>query len=340
MSGCYKKKSNMAKCLKSLHGGSQCILGRIATADVLIRHTNVSGKHCCIEIHKVKREASRDDPSLLESSQPDSSQPDASQDPHPDSSQDPQPDSSQHETLHKLENKTKYCLKCTITDYSSNGTWISCRTDSSLKNINCLKNKSFRLKKNVPTDIKLGDVIMLLAPSHSDYMHYCYVLSKGVKKGEIVLCQVVMKQDGGHSSDLEDTQIENRGKKLVECNMSGIEGINRKKRILEEREDMKENEVRQKAIKLDITDEILTTPKAIRTLSPVPSIPSLSQQLSEEQCPKCKHLFSIIELVSHVEECDNNIRCQYCHKLFPVVDIITHDCPEKNRTTLNEEVCI
>ena len=327
----------MAKCLKSLHGGSQCILGRIATADVLIRHNNVSGKHCCIEIHKVRREASRDDPSLLESSQLDSSQPDASQDPQPDASQDPQPDSSQHETLHKLENKTKYCLKCTITDYSSNGTWISCRTDSSLKNIKCFKNKPFRLKKNVPTDIKLEDVIMLLAPSHSDSMHYCYVLSKGVKKGEIVLCQVVMKQDGGHSSDLEDAQIENREKKLVECSNSGIEGVNRKKRTLEERGDVKEDEVRKKASKPDNTDEILTRPIPIRTLSPVPFVPSLSQQLSEEQCPKCNNLFSIIELVSHVEECDNNVQCQYCHKLFPVVDIITHECPEKKTM---EEVCI
>lgn len=87
-----------------------------------------------------------------------------------------------------------------------------------------------------------------------------------------------------------------------------------------------------------------STPATPTLTTPISTAPYPSPDL--EQCPKCLSLFSIYELVSHVEKCvsptiilddeEEREHCQFCMKTFSVVELVSHAITCNKRLIDNE----
>ena len=97
-----------------------------------------------------------------------------------------------------------------ISDTSSNGTWISTQTQdsqASFKFISSqeLTNKAEKLLKGTPRDIYPGDVIMLLAPQHKESGEYRFQLTSADSSGNYSLVQLEKTSDMKKRSPPETT---------------------------------------------------------------------------------------------------------------------------------------
>lgn len=225
----------MANCLKSVSFGACCWIGRMAASDIVATHPSISSKHCCLLVERFEKKPETNESVDLALSQ-----------------------NSSYSEKEENHVSKKFVLKCKITDHSSNGTWIS----------NKKSRRICRLKYQEPTEIKVGDIIYLLSPSHSQSYLFKYILCKGIKNGEFVICQ----------SPIE----------MSEANT---------KELLTKRTSSERVMPLSKKVKTEVVD------KKEESASPkLPSLPSGEQ----EQCPHCLDNFDLNELVDHVELCQQN----------------------------------
>ena len=344
-------KYKMVECLKTLRSGSVCVIGRGMSADVLIRHESVSGKHCILKIHD-----------------------------------------SGAETEGNI---------CTITDHSSNGTWV------------IHKETAILLTKHEDTFITIGDVIMLLGPYHPQSANYQFTLQKSMVAKEFVLCRlphnrIISKRrrssfdnevstgtikktktsnnDVDHNIKLVNTSIHKKLAPVSDAlDVTACVTSEAVKPVLRPYISSESTSVSEPLVPFrplvsltkqlskeqcpictqyfNVIDLVNHVDECTTIITTVPVTPSttdlpfstgtLLRHQSEEQCPKCSHFFNIIELISHVKECVSTItpvptsppvsipphcipiheeeHCQFCLKLFPVMELFSHgeDCPGK-----------
>lgn len=208
-------------------------------------------------------------------------------------------------------------LRATITDHSSNGTWV----------VPVSGGPSYRLVKGVATDIKVGDSIMLLNPRHCE-SHDCHmILERGAMRDTLVLRKTSSNvQRRKRSSLTEDEDIP----------------VAKIRRVLEN--DRSDEEV----IITSVTcPSVLTTPTITSSIiqssntrtgdrASVSSVPvPMIRDQSEEQCPKCLKVYNLSELISHCDTCTATIgdktngaeekdQCEFCLKLFPLSELVYH----------------
>ena len=309
----------MAECIKSLKAGSLCVIGRLTSSDVIITHKSISGKHCTIQTQKSEKEVV---------------------------------------DLTDGSDGINNSLQCTIVDHSSNGTWVLSSKDPT---------KPFRLIKRRKTNIVVGDIIMLLSPSHPESAQCRYVLEKGINEEELVLCKALL---------LPHRTLSKRANIGGDCEIS-CKILKKSKDFEEQTENSKELilvGIDNKPIPVTstgtaaepVTDDhgsyysactsrvpvasvhrlpvstasvlpVEAVPPFSLTLSPVSDAPTLARELSQEECPKCFHSFTVVELVSHVNECNPSLlptedkeeekdKCCYCLNLFPISKLFAHAC--------------
>ncbi len=156
-----------------------------------------------------------------------------------------------------------------ISDTSSNGTWISTQTQdsqASFKFISSqeLTNKAEKLLKGTPRDIYPGDVIMLLAPQHKESGEYRFQLTSADSSGNYSLVQL---------NNPEKTS--NMKRSPFKLNVDSSQSV-KKMKITENYDDV-----------LDIT------------LSPA----SASEREETEMCPTCMDMFPVTTLPIHCPAC-------------------------------------
>ena len=238
------------KCLTSLKLGCACWMGRRAASDIVTLHPSISSKHCSLSLEPTSA------PSVVKDLTDE--------------------DSKDKDTENVAVSSNRKLISCTITDHSSNGTWI-------------LKKKrrdhprgALKLRRGRPTRINHGDIIYLLAPSHSDSSGYRYCLSNGPGRGEIVVCQLEKEVDKSCGNAGDEIEIKNNTKD----NMKG--NTNPKKRRME---------------CIDLTVE--TESKVIHLEEEEKEDDKvLSEDL--EKCPLCLKDFPLSILIVHVDNCTDN----------------------------------
>ena len=221
--------TKMAKCLKRITPGTSCWIGRLATSDIVTAHPNISNKHCCISSERLEK-ALHDR------------------------------DLSQNSEEGETDVSKKYILKCNIIDHSSNGTWVSHRNE---------RKKVHRLKYQQPTEVKVGDIIYLLAPSHSESYLHKYILSKGINKGEVVVCQLIVETSEFVPKKLLAKRVGTSASTVLQSKKSKTE--------------------------LETVSSTLCSEKSLLLTG------------EQEQCPHCLKNFDLNELISHAEVCEHNL---------------------------------
>lgn len=258
----------MAKCLKSLKNGSVCWIGRLAASDIVTPHSNISSKHCILSISyvEVKKKTTVEEMDEYKKKI-----------------------EGQNESA-LLPSSTDCRLYCTVTDHSSNGTWLKPRKPSD-DQLPCLSSYGvYKLKHRSPTEINIGDIIYLLAPSHSDSYKYQYVLCQGVTKDELVLCQRFAQSPNSKSNESMSSTV------TQEITTPDI----LIKRSYSERKENDCEESLTKKVKESNQSSMGRTSNTL-TLSLAPP----SCELSQEQCPHCQSNFNIIDLIQHVKVCQS-----------------------------------
>ena len=258
---------------------------------------------------------------------------------------------------------TENCLKCTITDLSSNGTWINSENSSS-------SSEPILLVKHRATCIDIGDVIMLLGPRHPQSCYYQFALQEGIKANELVLCRLSHHEHEMLSikrprsfSDNEISSKATKKSRILEDNGShDISLYDRTNKTV--RFDTHSNSPPLTPItsNVSVTTTVTYTSSNVTVYAPIlepfipvsepfipvskpfipvseslipvsepfiPFVPALSKELSKEQCPKCAQYFNIVNLVSHVDECYPQ----------PIVPISTHSLPSTLSRQQSEELC-
>ncbi|XP_019857750.1 PREDICTED: uncharacterized protein LOC109586023 [Amphimedon queenslandica] len=288
------------KCLTSLKLGCVCWMGRRAASDIVTLHPSISSKHCSLSL-----EPTSAPPVAKDLADKDSKVKDG--------------DSVAISSSRKL-------IGCTITDHSSNGTWVL------KKKRRHLPQGALKLRRGRPTRINHGDIIYLLAPSHSDSSGYRYCLSNGPGKGEIVVCQLEKDVDerlGNDKTEIknntkDDVAVTNPNKRRLEFIDLTVE--TKSKMIRLEEEEKEDNEI-------------------------------LLEDL--EKCPLCLKDFPLSVLVEHVDNCTDNTsieggathttsednpdseeipielsKCVYCADEYPLTELVLHveSCDKKKST--------
>lgn len=222
-------------------------MGRRAASDIVTLHPSISSKHCSLSLDLTSTPPVAKDLADKESKVEDS-------------------DNVATTSSRKL-------ISCTITDHSSNGTWVL------KKKRRHLPQGALKLKRGRPTRINHGDIIYLLAPSHPDSSGYRYCLSNGPGRGEIVVCQLETGVDERLDNDgieiknntKDDVAVTNPNKRKVESIDLTVE--TKSKMIRLEEEEKEDNKI-------------------------------LSEDL--EKCPLCLKDFPLSVLVEHVDDCTDN----------------------------------
>lgn len=319
-----------SKCLKVLRADRVYSIGRNTTSDVVIIHPNISGNHCLIQVSKV-------DVEVEEITDKDS----ASLRPLPITLVTSDDDDSEPKLKPRLNRKVK--LQLSITDNSSNGTWLYSKTQYSGTNSSHVDGSQIdtqtssqdflpvdsstpeqtirprRLERDKQSELHVGDLIFLLAPAHPDAGHYCYRLRQGACPGELVLCQ--MKPEVVNQITQHMTTSSRKWPMMS------------KPRTKEESDDKPPDLKRAR-----FDDSVHSKPTDVDTSVVV----ALHKQLSKELCPHCRQPFTIVELISHVEGCcskgetSNNApidleQCVYCLEEYPVTELVEHAhlCPKR-----------
>lgn len=145
------------------------------------------------------------------------------------------------------------------------GTWLRPRKS---------KSPTIKLTRNQPTQIKLGDILYLLAPSHSDSKGYRYTLCKGLRKEQLVICQLVTPLKT--QTDYTYNEI-----LILDTQKSSLPS-NKRKRKEDTVEDTVEN---SNATKRSCIIEIVPEPEEL------------------EKCPHCQQDYPLSQLILHVDNC-------------------------------------
>ncbi len=110
------------------------------------------------------------------------------------------------------ESQSSLC--CTVTDQSSNGTWLICQHPMRMKTekvcddtaVSQSLSKTRKLMKGKKEEMHVGDRILLLAPSHSACKLFQFTLTEAVAgKGEYILQQLSPSEEARHFLSTEES---------------------------------------------------------------------------------------------------------------------------------------
>lgn len=256
------------KCLTSLKPGCICWIGRKAASHIVTSHPSISSKHCSL---------------LLEPS-PASTQSQS----HDDA---PLIQDGNIKMEVKKEQDSPRSPNCTITDHSSNGTWL-------LQKKRMVQPK--RLRRGRPTKIRPGDIIYLLSPFHADSLGYRYGLTGGPGRGEIVVCKLDEEPKTNNCDRLDEAiksneiNQESSTKELSSQSLMPQPVLGKKRR-----DDSDEGIIETKAKALHSLDVKEDETKEEEEKEEFKNI-SLEDF---EKCPLCLNNFPLSILIEHVDNC-------------------------------------
>ena len=251
----------------------------------------------------------------------------------------------------------------TVSDCSKNGTWIARGNVSHVNGSSSCKDPARKpsassriekLPKGTPTDLHVGDIIMMLAPSHKQNAEHMYKLACD-KDGNHFLKRMCYSQtgpSGGHTmagtkrpaEDL-DGGLSGSTKRPAGDLDGGHRAVTGTKRPAEETTDGSSSTKKARS------DTVFLDEAASSTADHIETRTMSSEPEDKVRCPKCRKLFYISELPIHCPACqgagmlkhkpelspsepnlppeDNDSadmmeECPNCEKILPVTELPYH----------------